>query len=86
MVLFTKEFSSSGNHLWCLDIESGASTGWIATNWLEDLILHQQGPEIYDQWSNQEIVSGSDEMDKLEKLATDMVEQFKSITGVKVQN
>ena len=27
-----------------------------------------------------------DEMDKLEKLATDMVEQFKSITGVKVQN
>ena len=62
MVLFTKEFSSSGNHLWCLDIESGASTGWIATNWLEDLILHQQGPEIYDQWSNQEIVSGSDEI------------------------
>ena len=27
-----------------------------------------------------------DEMDKLDKLATDMVEQFKSITGVKVQN
>ena len=57
-----KEFSSTGSHLWCLDIESGASTGWIATNWLEDLILHQQGPEIYDQWSNQEIVSGSDEI------------------------
>ena len=27
-----------------------------------------------------------DEMDKLDKLATDMVEQFKSVTGVKVQN
>jgi V/A-type H+-transporting ATPase subunit A len=27
-----------------------------------------------------------DEMDKLDKLSTDMVEQFKSITGVKVQN
>ena len=26
------------------------------------------------------------EMDKLDKLSTDMVEQFKSITGVKVQN
>jgi len=62
MVLFTKEFSSSGNHLWCLDIESGASTGWIATNWLEDLILHQQGPVVYDQWSNQEMMSGSDEI------------------------
>ena len=27
-----------------------------------------------------------DEMDKLDKIATDMVEQIKSVTGVKVQN
>jgi len=62
MVSFTKNFSDNGNPLWCLDIESGASTGWIATNWLEDLLLHQQGPEIYDKWSNQELLSGSDEV------------------------
>ena len=62
MVSFTKDFSSKEKPLWCLDIESGASTGWIATNWLEDLILHQKGPEIYDLWMNQDLLSGSDEI------------------------
>ena len=62
MISFTRDFSSKGSPLWCLDIESGASTGWIATNWLEDLILHQQGPDVYDLWSNQELLSGSDEI------------------------
>ncbi len=62
MVSFTKDFSSKEKPLWCLDIESGASTGWIATNWLEDLILHQKGPEVYDLWTNQELLSGSDEI------------------------
>ena len=62
LVLFTREFSSNGDALWCLDIESGASTGWIATNWLEDLILHQQGPEVYDKWASQELLSSADEI------------------------
>jgi len=62
MISFTRDYSTNGDPLWCLDIESGASTGWIATNWLEDLILHEQGPEVYDKWTNQELLSGSDEI------------------------
>ena len=54
---FTTNYSIENKDLWCLDIESGASTGWIATNWLEDLILNNYGLEIYDQWSKQEILS-----------------------------
>ncbi len=54
---FTTNYSKENKDLWCLDIESGASTGWIATNWLEDLILNNYGLEIYDQWSKQEILS-----------------------------
>ena len=57
MVSFSKENSSFDNPLWCIDIESGASTGWIATNWLEDLILHEYGPDIYDDWFKQITVS-----------------------------
>tara|TARA_B100001057_G_scaffold470709_1_gene532297 strand:- start:1323 stop:2588 length:1266 start_codon:yes stop_codon:yes gene_type:complete len=59
---YTKNYSKEGKNLWCLDIESGASTGWIATNWLEDLILSEYGSDIYDNWSNQDIVSSSDEI------------------------
>ena len=55
IVLFTKENVSNGKPLWCMDIESGASTGWIASNWLEDIILHNYGPNVYDRWSQQKI-------------------------------
>jgi alpha-glucoside transport system substrate-binding protein len=54
---FTTNYSKENKDLWCLDIESGASTGWIATNWLEDIILNNYGVEVYDQWSNQNIFS-----------------------------
>ena len=59
---YTNNYSKDGKNLWCLDIESGASTGWIATNWLEDLILSEYGVEIYDEWTNQNILSSSNEI------------------------
>ena len=62
MISFTKEYSSPDNPLWCMDIESGASTGWIATNWLEDLILHEYGPDTYDDWLTQRIKSQNNEI------------------------
>ncbi len=62
IISFTKQYSSFDNPLWCMDIESGASTGWIATNWLEDLILHEYGPDIYDDWFKQIITSQNNEI------------------------
>jgi len=35
---------------WCLGIESGAATGWPATDWIEDLVLRQAGPDVYNSW------------------------------------
>jgi alpha-glucoside transport system substrate-binding protein len=35
---------------WCAGIESGVATGWPATDWTEDILLRDQGPEVYDQW------------------------------------
>lgn len=35
---------------WCAGIESGAATGWAATDWMEDLMLRFQAPETYDAW------------------------------------
>jgi len=59
---FTKQNSSENNELWCLDMESGGSTGWVATNWLEDLIIHHYGPEIYDNWYSQALKPSSKEV------------------------
>jgi alpha-glucoside transport system substrate-binding protein len=35
---------------WCIGFESGTATGWSGTDWIEDLVLRQQGPEAYDSW------------------------------------
>lgn len=40
---------------WCIGIESGDATGWTLTDWFEDLMLRQHGPEVYDQWVAHEI-------------------------------
>jgi alpha-glucoside transport system substrate-binding protein len=35
---------------WCLGVESGAASGWPGTDWIEDLVLRQAGPDVYQQW------------------------------------
>ncbi len=36
--------------LWCLGISSGDASGWPATDWIEEILLHQAGPEVYNNW------------------------------------
>jgi alpha-glucoside transport system substrate-binding protein len=36
--------------IWCIGIESGGASGWPGTDWLEDIILRQSGPDVYDKW------------------------------------
>lgn len=40
---------------WCAGIGSGDATGWPLTDWMEDVILRQDGPDFYDQWVNHEV-------------------------------
>ncbi len=40
---------------WCAGFGSGTATGWPGTDWLEELMLRVNGPEVYDQWINHEI-------------------------------
>ncbi|HEY6058818.1 MAG TPA: extracellular solute-binding protein [Candidatus Limnocylindrales bacterium] len=37
---------------WCTGIESGAASGWPGTDWIEDFVLRQSGPDVYDAWVN----------------------------------
>jgi alpha-glucoside transport system substrate-binding protein len=46
---------SDGQTPWCLGMESFASTGWVGTDWIEDIVLRLYGPAIYDQWVDGEI-------------------------------
>ena len=46
---------ADGGVPWCIGIESGGATGWTATDWIEDIMLRTQPPEVYDGWVTNEI-------------------------------
>jgi alpha-glucoside transport system substrate-binding protein len=49
------EMVSKGETPWAVGIESGGATGWVATDWIEDIMLRTAGPKVYDQWVTHEI-------------------------------
>jgi alpha-glucoside transport system substrate-binding protein len=51
----TEKIVDDGGTPWCIGLGSGAATGWPATDWVEDLMLRTQPPEVYDQWVTNEI-------------------------------
>ena len=51
----TEQIAEEGETPWCIGLGSGAATGWPATDWVEDLMLRVQPPEVYDQWVSNEI-------------------------------
>ncbi|SDQ24253.1 ABC transporter substrate-binding protein [Microbacterium sp. cf332] len=40
----------TGGPAWCAGFASDAASGWPGTDWIEDLVLRQAGPDVYDQW------------------------------------
>jgi alpha-glucoside transport system substrate-binding protein len=55
MMDLTATIAADGNTPWCLGMESGDATGWVGTDWVEDIMLRTAGPEVYDQWVNHDI-------------------------------
>ncbi len=51
----TQQIVDDGGTPWCIGLGSGAATGWPATDWVEDLMLRINPPEVYDQWVTNEI-------------------------------
>jgi alpha-glucoside transport system substrate-binding protein len=51
----TEKIVADGGTPWCIGIGSQAATGWPATDWVEDMMLRTQPPEVYDQWVKNEI-------------------------------
>jgi alpha-glucoside transport system substrate-binding protein len=50
MFALSDKMVDDGIKPWCGGIESGGATGWPATDWIEQLVLRQQGGEVYDKW------------------------------------
>ena len=48
--LVDKMASAGGPKPLCVGIESGTATGWTFTDWVEEMVLRQDGGDFYDDW------------------------------------
>ena len=62
---------ADGDTPWCIGIESGAATGWPATDWMEEFMLRTTSLENYDKWTTGDLPFSSPEVkNAAETLAT----------------
>ncbi len=55
LIALSDQIVADGGTPWCIGLGSGGATGWPATDWVEDLLLRTQPPEVYDGWVSNEI-------------------------------
>ena len=55
LLSLTQTIAAGGKTAWCVGLESGAATGWPATDWIEILLLRAAGPGAYEQWYRHEL-------------------------------
>jgi alpha-glucoside transport system substrate-binding protein len=74
LIKLSDTIAATGIKPWCAGIESGSATGWPATDWIEDVLLRDQGPDVYDQWvahtipfNDPKIVSATDRVGSILK-------------------
>ena len=51
----TDQIVADGETPWCIGLGSGGATGWPATDWVEDMLLRTQTPDVYDGWVDNSI-------------------------------
>ena len=62
MLALSDQIVADGDKPWCVGIESGAATGWPATDWMEEVMLRTTSLENYDKWTTGELPFNSPEV------------------------
>ena len=55
LIALSDKIVADGGKPWCIGLGSGGATGWPATDWIEDIMLRTQPPDVYDKWVTNEV-------------------------------
>jgi len=64
LIALSDKIVADGGTPWCIGIESAGATGWVGTDWVEDVMLRTTTPENYDKWTKGELKFDSPEVKK----------------------
>jgi alpha-glucoside transport system substrate-binding protein len=62
LIALSDQIVADGGTPWCIGLGSGDATGWPATDWVEDIMLRTQSPDVYDAWVTNELPFNSPEV------------------------
>jgi alpha-glucoside transport system substrate-binding protein len=62
LVALQDQIVADGDTPWCIGIESGDATGWVVTDWLEEMMLRTTSTDNYDKWVKGELDFSSPEV------------------------
>ncbi|MDZ4159775.1 MAG: ABC transporter substrate-binding protein [Anaerolineaceae bacterium] len=62
LLALSDQIVADGGVPWCIGIESAGATGWVGTDWVEDIMLRTTSPENYDKWTRGELKFDSPEV------------------------
>jgi alpha-glucoside transport system substrate-binding protein len=55
MLALSDQIKAAGSTPWCISIEHGDASGWVATDWIEDVLLRTAPLDTYDKWVSHDI-------------------------------
>ncbi len=79
--LSEKIAADSGHVPWCAGLGSGDATGWPGTDWIEDYVLRQAGPDFYDKWVTHAVPFNSPEVVKAFDSVGDILKNPAMVNG-----
>jgi alpha-glucoside transport system substrate-binding protein len=62
MTALSERMRADGLTPWCIGIESAGATGWVVTDWVEDILLRSIGVDAFDEWVAGELAFASDDV------------------------
>jgi len=62
LVALNAQIVADGDAPWCIGMDAGSATGWIATDWVEDVMLRTAGIDAYNAWYKGELPFDSPEV------------------------
>lgn len=46
-----REVAAGGATPWCMGVSAQSTSGWPGTDWIESILLHRSGMDVYQQWA-----------------------------------
>ncbi|MCK6625660.1 MAG: extracellular solute-binding protein [Anaerolineae bacterium] len=62
LIALSDQMVADGRTPWCVGMEDGDASGWVGTDWVEDILLRIAPPETYDAWVRHELPFNSPEV------------------------